>query len=149
MKMMEAEAPAMNDGLHMPEHVWFELHDEKDACDVIARLEDGNVYTALFVTMSYLQRQMALNYAVTRQLHDTPAVRYVAMDTPHILVEHLDRVTIEDTIDNLLALDMFECYFIRVTSDNTPNPTRTNNDGELATQEVAAVVISDVLVVED
>ena len=138
----------MIDGIHMPEEIWFELHREKDACDVIVRMEDGTVFTATFVTFEYLNRQMDLQFQVTRQLPDTPAVRYTVIDTPHILVESLERDTIEDTIDNLIALDVFEGHFTRITEDSAAQPARTTHDGKLATQEVAAVVISDVLVVK-
>lgn len=131
-----------------PEDIWFELHREGDACDVIVRMDDGNVYTASFVTIDYLYRQMALNYEITKQLPDTPAVRYAAIDTGHVIVESLDKDTIEDTLDNLLALDVFESYFVRVTDDDEPETMRTPNGGRRATQEVAAVVISDVLLVQ-
>ncbi|MEM9954023.1 MAG: hypothetical protein AAF846_20605 [Chloroflexota bacterium] len=135
------------EGLHTPEKVWFELHREKDACDVLVQMDDGTVYTALFAVSAYIQRQMDLQFQVTQQLKDTPKVRYCVLDTPHILVEDLTRDIIEDTIDNLMALDVFESHFTRVTEDN--NPTRTTSGGRRATQEVAAVVISDVLFVQE
>lgn len=134
-------------GLQTPEKIFYELHREGDACDAIVRMDDGSVYTATFVTVDYLHRQMELSFQVTRQIPDTPAVRYAVIDTTHIVVESLDRDTIEDTIDNLMALDVFESYFIRVTDDPAED-IRTINDGRRATQEVAAVVISDVLVVQ-
>jgi len=138
----------MNDILfHTPEQVLFEYHREKDACDAIVKMEDGTVYTALFVTFTYLHRQMELSNEVSKQLPDTADVFYTVIDTPHILVNDLTAETIEDTIDNLIALDVFEGHFTRVTETETD--TRTSNDGKLATQEVAAVVISDVLVVDD
>lgn len=133
-------------GLLTVEKVWFELHREKDACDVLVQMDDGIVYTATFVTLDYLKRQMQLNYAVTQTIDDTPAVRYAVMETPHILVDELARDIMEDTIDNLIALDVFECHFTRVTEAEEMN--RTMNVGRRATQEVAAVVISDVLLVE-
>ncbi len=131
--------------LHTPEKVYFETHREKDACDVIVRMDDGTVYTATFVTLAYLQRQMDLNFQVTRQLQDTPPVRYAVIDTPHILVDSLDTSLIEDTIDNLMVLDVFETHFTRVTELPTE---RTTHEGKRATQEVATVVIEDVLVVK-
>lgn len=135
--------------IHAPEEVWFEVNREGDACDVIVRMDDGMVYTATFVTMDYMRRQMELSYRVTQQLADTPAVRYAVIDTTHIVVESLDKDGIEDTIDNLLALDVFESYFIRVTDEDNPSEeTRTKDDGKRATREMAAVVISDVLVVQ-
>lgn len=145
--VVELHAPA----LHAPEKVWFELQREKDACDVLVEMDDNTIYTAMFVTLDYLKRQMDLNYQVTEQLEDTPQVRYCLFDSPHILVDELTRDIIEDTIDNLIALDTFESNFTRVTEneDEATETTRTINDGTRATQEVAAVVISDVLVVEE
>jgi hypothetical protein len=146
-EVVESYAPA----LHAPEKVWFELHREKDACDVLVEMDDNTIYTAMFVTIDYLKRQMDLNYQLTQQLEDTPPVRYCLIDTPHILVDELTRDILEDTIDNLIALDTFECNFTRVTEnqDEAMDITRTSNDGRRATQEVAAVVISDVLLVEE
>lgn len=137
--------------LHIPLNVWVESHDgEKDACDVIVEMEDGTIFTAMFVTIPYLQRQMELSYEVSKQLPDTPAVRYAALEITHILVDNLDRNTIEDTIDNLLALDVFETLFTRVTEDpeEIEDSSRTTSTGKRATAEIAAVVLSDVLVIE-
>lgn len=138
---------ALSLALHTPEKVWFETHREKDACDVLVQMDDGTVYTSTFITIAYLQRQMELNYQVTRQIADTPSVRYAVIDTPHVLIDSLDNNLIEDTIDNLIALDVFECHFTRVTE--TATETKIPTESKRATQEVAAVVISDVLVVSD
>ena len=137
--------------LHTPEKIWFELHPEKDACDVLVKMDDGTIYTALFATMDYVKRQMELNFQLTQQLEDTPEVRYFVIDTPHIMVEKLTRDSVEDTIDNLIALDVFESHFTRVTEreEDANGNTRTMNDGRRATQEIVTVVISDVLVVRE
>jgi hypothetical protein len=137
--------------LHTPEKVWFELHLERDACDVLVCMDDGTVYTALFATIAYIKRQMELNFQVTQDMEDTPPIRYCVLDTPHVVVENLTRDTIEDTIDNLIALDVFESHFTRVTEneDDVTNSSRTINDGKRATQEIATVVISDVLLVQE
>jgi hypothetical protein len=103
-------------------------------------MEDGNYYTAAFVTLPYLRRQMALSYEVGKQFADVPAVRYAVMETPHILVEKLDRDIIEDTIDNLLALGTFETVFTLALNVNVDDPVRT--------AEVAAVVLTEVLKAE-
>ena len=136
--------------LQIPQRVWIEMYDsaERDACDVIIEMESGVLYTAVFVTLSYLKRQMDLSYQMSKQLPDTPAVRYAALETPHVLIEKCERETIEDTIDNLLALDVFEGFFTQVTEDERED-TRTTSNGKRATSEVAAVVISDVLAVEE
>src|SRR5690606_356141 len=127
----------------MPKRIWIESQDcDPDASDVIVEMEDGSFYTALFVTLPYLRRQMELSFEVSKQLPDTPAIRYAVMETPHILVENLCRDTIEDTIDNLLALDTFETVFTRVIDDSMDE-----NDSEARTRtaEVAAVVLTEVL----
>jgi hypothetical protein len=147
--------------LQIPKHVWIEMYDsERDACDVIVEMEDGTIYTAVFVTLPYLRRQMELSLAVCNQLPDAQPVRYAALETPHLVVENLDRDTIEDTIDNLLTLENFETMFTQVTEEpptTTDTHTTTTATAEMralgvggtrATQEIAAVVISDVLVVE-
>ncbi|MFQ3647016.1 MAG: hypothetical protein SNJ54_02715 [Anaerolineae bacterium] len=126
------------------------MHREKDACDVLVRMDDGLIYTATFVTFDYIKRQMDLNHAVARELEDTPCVRYAVIDTVHVVVESLVKDVIEDTIDNLLALDVFESYFVRVTETEAERITRTNKrDQKRATKEHAAVVISEVLVVNE
>jgi len=137
--------------LQIPRKVLIETQDtveNRDVCDVIVEMEDGNIYTSMFVTVPYLNRQMDLSYAMSKQLEDTPAVRYAAMETPHVLVDNLQRDTIEDTIDNLLALDVFGSLFTQVTEDpEDTQDARTTGNGKRATTEVAAVVLSDVLVV--
>jgi hypothetical protein len=134
----------------IPNRVWIEIHaDSNDARDVIVEMEDGMVYTALFVTFPYLRRQMELSVQMSEQVPDTTPVPFAMLDTPHIVTENLDRETIEDTIDNLLAMDTFNSIFTQVTEDNPSDSTpTTNGNGRRATQEVAAVVLSDVLMVE-
>jgi len=135
--------------IEMPKHVWIEMHTndsgESDSCDVIVEIEDSKIYTSVFITIPYLQRQMELSLAVGKQIPEALPVRYAVLETPHVVVENLERDMIEDTIDNLLTLDMFESVFTLVTEDET---TRTTTTGKRATTEVAAVVISDVLVVD-
>jgi hypothetical protein len=132
----------------IPKHVWIELLDEaeQDACDVIVEMEDRRVFTAMFVTQPYLQRQMDLNYHIGKQLAEVPAVRFAAFETPHILVDSLQRDVLEDIIDNMIALDVFESVFTLVTEEETENG-RTTSIGKRATAEVAAVVIQEVLAV--
>lgn len=135
--------------LQIPKRMWIEMYDsqERDGCDVIVEMETGMVYTAMFVTLNYLRRQMDLSYAMSKQLPDTPAVHYVALEAAHVLVQDLERDTIEDTIDNLLALDVFEAFFTQVTDEEPENGQPVPN-GKRATTEMAAVVISEVLGLE-
>jgi hypothetical protein len=131
----------------IPERIWIEMHDaaETDSCDVIVEMEDGAYYTAMFVTLPYLERQMELSYQIAKNLQDAPAVRYAAFETPHILVPDLEYDTIEDTIDNLLALDTFYTLFTRVTEDEEAPMLNGKSSGKRATSEVAAVVVTEVL----
>lgn len=126
--------------IQIPRRVWIEAHDvhESDACDVIVEMDTGQLYSAVFVTIPYLQRQMQLSYVVSKQLADVPQVRYTALETPHILVEDLSRDTIEDTIDNLIALDTFESLFTLVQDITEEEAAQA---GTRATKEMAAVVL--------
>lgn len=132
----------------LPVQIWIEMHDphEQDACDVIVKMENGQYYTAVFVTLPYLARQMDLSYEVCKEIRYAAPVRYATLETPHILVARCDRETVEDTIDNLLALDVFENLFTQVTEDKDLSDDPTV--GKRATAEVAAVVVSDVLLAD-
>ncbi|TVR24572.1 MAG: hypothetical protein EA396_01190 [Anaerolineaceae bacterium] len=139
--------------LQIPVNVWVELHaDDRDARDVLVKMEDGNLYTSVFVTPSYITRQMELTFEFSKHIEDTIPARFCTLDVPHIVVESLNREAIEDTIDNLLAMGLFGSAFTQVTDppeDPANSQPTTSNGGTRATQEVAAVVLSDVLVVED
>lgn len=139
---------ALSDLMMVPDKIWCEMQYEGDACDVIVQMENGAVFTALFATVPYIQRQMQLTHMMTDSNPDTPTAQYAVLDTPHVIVSDLERTTIEDAIDNLVLQDTFECLFTRVTEDDNPATNRTINDGKRATQEVATVVIEDVLVVQ-
>jgi hypothetical protein len=137
--------------IQMIENLWIEVHqDDNDARDVIVQLEDGSIHTTLFVTPSYLLRQMQLTYELAQDIPDTVPVKFAVLDTPHVLVENLTRDTIEDTLDNLFAMDIFESLFTRVTDDepSANSEVLVSPMGQRATQEVAAVVLQEVLVVE-
>ncbi len=136
--MMPAEA--IDKIMIVPDEVFCEPLEDGDACDVLVRMEDGTVYTALFATVAYIHRQLQLTWMVTGSIPETPPVRYAVLDTPHIIVEQLQLEIIEDTIDNLVAQDVFESLFTRVTHDE-PADTK-----QFATQEIAQAVIDEVLV---
>lgn len=131
----------------LPAHIWIEAldADQQDACDVIVQMENGQYYAAVFVTLPYLERQMDLGYEMCKEMRYAAPVRYATLETPHILVARCDRETIEDTIDNLLALDIFENLFTQVTEDDDlPNAALNKR----TTTEVAAMVVNEVLLVE-
>jgi hypothetical protein len=138
--------------LEMPQQVLIEvINGEQDICDVLVTTDRGRIFTCAFITPPYVQRQMELSLAVSRQMPDALPVPYAVLETPHVVVPNLERDTLEDTIDNLIALDMFESVFTLVNEmddEDTVEMTRTMTTGTRATAEVAAVVLSDVLVVE-
>jgi len=135
--------------LHLPNRVLIEIHaGEPDARDILVEMEDGTIYTAVFVTLNHLRRQMSLMYDLCAQEQDTVPTRFAVLEVPHIIIEKLDRESIEDTIDNLLALETFTSVFIRVTESEAETTGETTTNGKRATQELAAVVLSDVIVVE-
>ncbi|MBC8099143.1 MAG: hypothetical protein H7Y11_06850 [Armatimonadetes bacterium] len=135
--------------MQMIRSLWVELHEhDNEARDVIVQLENDAIYTALFVTPAYLLHQMELTHALSSQIPDMLPVRFAALDTPHVLVHDLTRETIEDTLDNLFVMDVFESLFTLVTEEDANAHLTTTTTGRRATQEVAAVVLQDVLVVE-
>jgi hypothetical protein len=135
--------------LIVPEEIFCEKHEEGDACDVIVRMDNGAVYTALFATLPYIHRQLSLTWMVTESIPDTPPVRYAVLDTPHIIVDGLELKFIEDTIDNMVAQDVFESFFTRVTEDEVADSKVDVKTSQLTTQEIAQAVIEEVLVIID
>ncbi|QYU68306.1 hypothetical protein J4558_26415 [Leptolyngbya sp. 15MV] len=137
--------------LGIPKHIWIEWHDlnEPEARDVILEMEDGAIYTALYVTFGYLERQMMLSHDISSQVPDAPPVYHAVLDTPHVIVPNLERATIEDSIDNLLALETFESVFTLVTESEAEAVEQAPVAGKRATQEIAAVFLNNVLLVED
>ena len=133
----------------VPEEILCEMHEEGDACDVIVRMEDGTLYTALFATLSYIHRQLSLTWMVTESIPETPPVRFAVLDTPHIIVEQLQLQIIEDTIDNLVAQDVFESLFTRVTEHEKADAKVVVQARHHATQAIAQAVIEEVLVLID
>ena len=135
--------------LTVPEEILCEMHEDGYACDVIVRMDDGAVYTALFATIPYIHRQLSLTWMVTESIPETPPVRYAVLDTPHIIVDDLEMKFIEDTIDNMVAQDVFESLFTRVTEDDDADIKRDFKTSEHTTQEIARAVIEEVLVLID
>jgi len=135
--------------LTVPEEILCEMHEEGDACDVIVRMDDGSVFTALFATIPYIHRQLSLTWMVTESIPETPPARYAVLDTPHIIVDDLELKFIEDTIDNMVAQDVFESLFTRVTEDDGDDDQPSVKTREHTTQEIARAVIEEVLVILD
>lgn len=116
--MVKESANALEGYGKMIRHVWIEAAGEIDfdpkhgSTEVIVELEDGTYWTASFATVSFLHRQMETSRAVARDYSYMPQVRFVAIETPHVFVDSLDEDTIEDTIDNMVTLGVFESAFV-------------------------------------
>ncbi|MCY3835630.1 MAG: hypothetical protein OXF83_04210 [Anaerolineaceae bacterium] len=132
--------------LSFPQKIWFEMHPERDCCDAFVQAEDGCLYAAVFITPAYIQRQMQLTEEMTslQTEAEVPPVPYAVLDMAHIVVETMARETLEDAIYHLIAQDVFEGCFTRVCAE----PTHNDDDSRFATQEMAAVVMHEVLRVE-
>jgi len=102
----------------MIRHIWIEQSGDVDfdprhnATDVLVEDDDGGIWAASFATVGYLHRQMETSRAVARDFAGMPTVRFVAIETPHVIVDSLDQDTIEDTIDNMMTLGVFESVFV-------------------------------------
>ncbi len=105
--------------MYTVKRVWVDETEEIQAgsIDVLAEMEDGSLWMARFVTIPYLLEQMDYSREVSEILPDTPDVRYTTVETAHVIVDQLDRNIIEDVIDNLLALDVFESMFAPVPEE--------------------------------
>ncbi len=105
--------------MYTVKRVWLDDTEElqQGSVDVLAEMDDGSLWMARFVTIPYLRQQMRYGLEVSRSLPNTPEVRYAALDTKHIVVDRLDMDTIEDVIDNLLALDVFESTFAPISEE--------------------------------
>jgi hypothetical protein len=108
-------------------HVWIEPEPEvgfdpvTDSADVLVEMEDSKLWQAHFVTLAHLQQEMQLSLDVAREHARTLAVtQFLTLETPHVLVEKLTADIIEDVIDNLLALGVFESVFAQFGNDGEP-----------------------------
>jgi hypothetical protein len=114
----------------MIKHIWIEQQSDhdfdwlRDSTDVIVETEDGAMWSASFVTIPYLQRQMQMSREVAGDIANMPPVRFIAIETPHVVVDSLDQDTIEDTIDNMMTLGVFESVFVLYSEDTTAETTQ-------------------------
>ena len=107
----------------MIKRVWIEqdagkgFDPQRDSADVLVETDDDLMWSASFVTIPFLQRQMETSRDVANDVNNMPLVRFVAIETPHVIVEDLSQDTIEDTIDNLMTLGIFESVFVLHSDD--------------------------------
>ena len=103
----------------MIKHIWIEGQGtaQFENADVLVQTEDDLLWSASFVTIPYLQKQMEVTREVAGGFKNMPAIRFTAIETPHVIVDDLLQDTIEDTIDNLMTLGMFESIFALYEED--------------------------------
>lgn len=92
-----------------------EFDPDSEGIDVMVEMITGEVWTAHFVTIPYLRQQMEMSAAITNSEAVLGRAGFVALETPHVIVERLDREAIEDIVDDLLTLGTFESVFDLVT----------------------------------
>ncbi len=109
--------------------VWIEPEPEvdfdpvTDCADVLVEMENGELWQAHFVTLEHLQQEMQLSLDVARQHKNALAARqFLALETPHVVVERLTPDVIEDVVDNLMALGVFESVFSQFESSEASDP---------------------------
>jgi hypothetical protein len=98
--------------------VWIEpeailgFDPKTDSVDVLVEMEDNKLWQAHFVTLAHLQQEMQLSLDVAREHNQSLApTTFLALETPHVIVAMLTADIIEDVIDNLMALGVFESVF--------------------------------------
>jgi hypothetical protein len=98
--------------------VWIEpeailgFDPKTDSVDVLVEMEDNKLWQAHFVTLAHLQQEMQLSLDVAREHNQALApTPFLALETPHVIVAMLTSDIIEDVIDNLMALGVFESVF--------------------------------------
>jgi hypothetical protein len=115
--MSQVTITRFQDGDAMIKRIWIDRGSGEDFdaagdnADVLVETDDGLMWSASFVTIPYLQRQMELSRDVANDADDMQPVRFIAIETPHVIVENLSQDSIEDTIDNLMTLGIFESVF--------------------------------------
>jgi hypothetical protein len=105
--------------------VWIEHEPEMafdpdtDSADVLVEMEDGRLWQAHFVTLAHLKQGMMLSLDVAQQHTRALApTSFLALETPHVVVDKLDQITIEDVVDNLVVLGVFESVFAECVGEN-------------------------------
>lgn len=104
--------------------VWIEpepqmaFDPETDSVDVWVEMEDNKLWQAHFVTLAHIQQEMQVSLTVARDYDRSLALtQFLAFETPHVVVEKLTSEIIEDVVDNLVALGIFETVFSQLSSD--------------------------------
>ncbi|MCD4686441.1 MAG: hypothetical protein K8S97_10950 [Anaerolineae bacterium] len=98
--------------------VWIERIPGADVdpkngfADVLVEVEGDELWQAQFVTLSHLRQEMQLSLDVARAYDKTLwTTQFIALETPHVIVDQITQETIENVVDNLMALGVFESIF--------------------------------------
>lgn len=104
--------------------VWIEHEPElafdpyKDSADVLVEMEDGRLWQAHFVTLAHLREELQLSLTVAKEHRRALApTGFLALETPHVVAENLHQDTIEDVVDNLVVLGVFESVFAECVNE--------------------------------
>jgi hypothetical protein len=105
--------------------VWIDHEPEvdfdpyTDSADVLVEMEDEKLWQAHFVTLAHLREQLSLSLEVAHEHNRALApIAFLALETPHVIVDDLHQDTIEDVVDNLVVLGVFESVFALFTSES-------------------------------
>ena len=98
---------------------YIDFDPDTDSADVLVEMEDGRLWQAHFVTLAHLRQEMDMSLNVARDYNRVLApTSFLTMETPHVIVENLHQDTIEDVVDNLVVLGIFESTFSMCVADN-------------------------------
>ena len=104
--------------MYTVKRVWIDDNEGlPGSVDVLAEMDNGQLWMARFVTLPCLRREMLQSLEASSSLINTPPARYATIETPHVVVDKIDLDTIEDVIDNLLALEVFESIFAPIVAE--------------------------------
>lgn len=130
--------------------VWIEQTPGTDVdpqngfADVLVEVEGNELWQAQFVTLNHLREEMQLSLDVARE-HDQTlwTTQFIALETPHVIVEQIAQETIENVVDNLMALGVFESVFKELSHYEDKVKVKEVNEKDVA-QNVTVVQIKEV-----
>ena len=92
--------------------------------DVMVEMENGELWTAHFVTLPYLQQQLEMSAAVT----GSQETGFVALETPHVVIKKVEQDLIEDIVYELMGAGVFESVFDLVIDTPKLDALKTNGE---------------------
>ena len=115
--------------------IWMDSTDghppdpQEGDVDVMVEMENGEMWTAHFVTLPYLQQQLDMSFALT----GTAKIGFVALETSHVIMRDLDQETVEDVVYELFGQGTIESVFDLVIEPEIEHPAQAEgeNHGEI------------------